>query len=110
MFRDSTAANGAYAYAVVTPGNGAYFQWRASDGASAQSSNSVSGLKAPIWLRMVRSGSSFSAYYSTNGSSWTQIGSTETITMPTVALVGLGTSSTNTGELSLASYTNVTWP
>jgi len=110
MFRDSAAANGAYAYAVVTPGNGVYFQWRASDGASAQSSSSVSGLKAPIWLRMVRGGNSFSAYYSTNGSSWTQIGSTETITMPTVALVGLGTSSTNTGELSLASYTNVTWP
>jgi hypothetical protein len=110
MFRDSTAADGAYAYAVVTPGNGVYFQWRASDGASAQSSSSVSGLKAPIWLRMVRSGSSFSAYYSSNGSSWTQVGSTETITMPTAALVGLGVSSTNTSELSLGSFTNVTWP
>jgi hypothetical protein len=110
MFRDSTAANGAYAYAVVTPGNGVYFQWRASDGASAQSSSSVSGLKAPIWLRMVRSGSSFSAYYSTTGTSWTQVGSAETITMPAAALVGLGVSSTNTSELSLGSFTNVTWP
>jgi hypothetical protein len=110
MWRDTTAANGAYAYAVVTPGNGVYFQWRASDGASAQSSASVSGIKAPIWLELVRSGSSFSAYYGTDGLHWTQIGSTETITMPTSALVGLGVSSTNVSELGLGSFTNVSWP
>jgi hypothetical protein len=110
MFRDSTAADGAYAYAVVTPGNGVYFQWRASDGASAQSSASVAGITAPVWLRVTRSGSSFSGYYSTNGTTWTQIGSTETITMPTAALDGLAVSSNNTGELSLGSFTSVTWP
>jgi hypothetical protein len=110
MFRDSTAANGAYAYAVVTPANGVYFQWRASAGASAQSSTSVSGLKAPIWLRVVRTGSSFAAYYSSNGSSWTQVGSSETITMPTAAQVGLAVSSTNVSELSLGSFASVTWP
>jgi hypothetical protein len=110
MFRDSTAANGAYAYALVTPSNGVYFQWRASDGASAQSSSSVSGVTAPVYLKITRSGSSFSAYYSTNGTSWTQVGSTETITMPTAALVGFGVSSTNTGALSLGSFTNVSWP
>lgn len=110
MFRDSTAANGAYAYAMVTAKDGVYFQWRASDGASAQSSTAVTGLKAPIWLQMVRTGSSFAAYYGTDGLHWTQVGSSETITMPTSAQAGLAVSSTNTSELCLGSFTNVTWP
>ena len=109
MWRDTTAANGAYAMAVVEPGYGVSFQWRASDGASSQSSTAVN-VQAPCWLEVVRSGTSFSGYYSTNGTTWTQLGSAETVTIPTSASVGLAVTSANTSELSVASFTNVTWP
>jgi hypothetical protein len=109
MWRDTTAANGAYAMAVVEPGYGVSFQWRASDGASSQSSTSVN-VQAPCWLEVVRNGTSFSGYYSTNGTTWTQLGSTETVTMPTSATVGLAVTSANVSELTVASFTNVAWP
>ena len=59
----------------------------------------------PIWLRLIRSGASsnvFTAYYSTDGSAWTQLGSSRTFTMSTPALVGLAVAS---GSLS-ATATN----
>ncbi len=44
-------------------------------GSGALSGGSLS-LNAPIYLRIVRSGSNLTCYYSTNGVSWTQLGNT----------------------------------
>ena len=63
----------------------------------------------PYWLKLVRSGSSFSAYQSTNGTSWTQVGSTTTITMTDPIYVGLQIN--NNGDnstLCSATFDNVT--
>jgi polygalacturonase len=110
MFRDSTdAANSAFADAVVTPGSGVEFQWRSANGATAGSA-SITGITAPVYLEVVRSGSSFSAYYSTNGTSWTQIGTTQTITMSSTALVGLAVSSGNASSSSTATFSNLPGP
>jgi hypothetical protein len=110
MWRDSTAANGAYAMMCVEPGYGVNFQWRASAGASSQQSTTSINLQPPCWLQVVRSGSNFSGYYSTTGTSWTQVGSTEAVTMPTSAQVGLAVTSANVSTLSLDAFTNVSWP
>src|SRR5438045_8294008 len=80
MFRDSTAANTMFADVVVTPGNTVYFQWRTTTGATAsQAAGPV--LTGPAWVRLSRAGNVFTAYYSTNGTAWTQIGSAQTIAM-----------------------------
>jgi hypothetical protein len=110
MWRDTTAANGAYAMAVVEPGYGVNFQWRATDGGTALQSSSSASIHPPCWLKLVRNGTSFTGYYSTNGTSWTQIGSTETVTMPTQAQVGLADTSANNSQLNLDTFTNVSWP
>jgi hypothetical protein len=101
MFRDSAAAGAVFADVVATPGNGVSFQWRSSTGGGCGYAQTT-GITAPVWLKLVRSGNSFSAYYSTNGTSWTQVGSTQTITMATSALAGLAVTSHNASALTTA--------
>jgi hypothetical protein len=80
--RESTASNAAFAAAFVTPSSGVEFEWRAADGAATQAVF-VTGKVAPQFVMVQRQGSSFSAYYSSTGvsGSWTQIGSTQSVTM-----------------------------
>ena len=57
---------------------------------------------------MVRSGNRFSAYYSTNGTSWAQLGSTQSITMGTTTTIGIPVTSKVDGTLCTATVDNVT--
>ncbi|HEX4056334.1 MAG TPA: glycosyl hydrolase family 28 protein, partial [Tepidisphaeraceae bacterium] len=110
MFGDSTdTATSAFADAVVTPGSGVEFQWRNSNSGTTGSA-SVTGIAAPVYLEVVRSGSNFSAWYSTDGTSWTQIGTTQTIIMSSTALVGLAVSSGTSSATSTATFSNFPGP
>jgi regulation of enolase protein 1 (concanavalin A-like superfamily) len=96
MIRESLAANSRCAGIYVTPSSGVQFIWRTSTG-SMVSIATVSGLTAPRWVRMQRVGNSFRAYYSANGSTWTQFGGNKTISMAANAYLGQAvTSGTNT--------------
>ena len=108
MFRDGTAANAVFADVVVTPGNGVSFQWRSSTGGGCGFAQ-VGGITAPVWLRLTRVGDQFSAYYSTDNATWTQIGSSQTVTM-TSALAGLAVTSHNNSSLCTATFDNVSAP
>ena len=61
---------------------------------------------APYWVKIVRSGSTFSAYKSTTGSTWTLVGS-QSITMTSTIYVGLAVTSHNDGALATGSFANV---
>jgi hypothetical protein len=107
MFRDSTnAATAAFADAVVTPGSGVQFQWRNANNGTVGSA-SIAGIVAPIWVEITRTGNSFSAFYSTNGTNWTQIGTAQTITMSSTALVGLAVAANSSTATSTATFTNL---
>src|SRR5256886_2049593 len=56
----------------------------------------------PYWLKLVRSGSSFSGYVSPDGNTWTQVGSAQTISMAQTVYVGLAVSSNTAGGLPAA--------
>src|SRR5206468_12031175 len=105
MIRDSLAANAKEVSVAVTPSNGIKFLRRTSTGGST-SSTTVSSLKAPYWLKLVRSGSTITSYYSANGTSWTTLGS-QSVTMNTTVYVGLAVTSHNTGMLAKATFDNV---
>ena len=110
MFRDSTdTATSAFADAVVTPSGGVLFQWRNANGGTTGSA-SVTGITAPVYLEVARNGSSFSAFYSLNGTTWFQIGAAQTITMSSTALVGLAVSSGTSAATSTASFSNFAGP
>ena len=76
MYRESTAANARFAAVYVTPGVGVVFQRRATTGGST-ASTVVAGVTAPRHVRLVRTGNSFTAFYSANGSTWTQVGTAQ---------------------------------
>src|SRR4030095_10603473 len=88
MIRESLTAGSKHAQMALTPGNGAEFIWRsATGGASFQAIDNAAS--APYWIRIVRTNTKFKAYKSTNGTSWTQIGSQQNITMSTSVYIGL---------------------
>jgi O-glycosyl hydrolase/regulation of enolase protein 1 (concanavalin A-like superfamily) len=107
MFRDSTAANAAYAFAWVAPSGNVVFETRSVNGASSGYSSTVSGVGIPVWVRLVRSGNQFTASYSTNGTSWTQVGSTQSVTMATNTQAGLAVTSHTNGTLNTSIFSNV---
>jgi aryl-phospho-beta-D-glucosidase BglC (GH1 family) len=108
MLRASSSAGAAYAGVFITPGNGVAFQWRNANGGST-SNIGVSGLTAPIWLRLVRAGNSYSAYYSTSGGTWTQVGATQTFTLPATAQAGLAVTAHNGTQLNTSTFTGVSF-
>lgn len=71
--------------------------------------HNTSGRSAPYWVRLVRSGSSITAYYSPNGTTWSIQGSTQTIGMGDPVLAGLSLASNNSSaSTATATFDNVT--
>jgi len=66
-----------------------------------------SSVSLPYWVKLVRSGSTFSGYSSYNGTSWTQIGTGQSITMSQNVYIGLAVSSANNSTLDTATFDNV---
>jgi hypothetical protein len=88
-------------------GWGIKFEYRATDGANAQDASAEVQTTAARWLKLVRVGASFTAYYSLTGTSWTQIGSTVSVTLGGAARAGIYTGSQNAGVPASASFANV---
>jgi RHS repeat-associated protein len=88
--------------------NGSSTYWvRTTANAGATEEGFGGGTAAPYWLQLVRSGTSFTAYVAPDGVSWTQLGSSETISMTQDVYVGLGVASQSTSSLSTATFDNV---
>jgi len=110
VIRDSTYPAAVSAGLFVTANGNIVFNGRTVAGGLPTTYTTLTGLPAPIWLKLVRSGSTFTASYSTTGSSYTTIGSPQTISMTSNTLVGLAVNSNAGGALNTAVFSNVTWP
>jgi len=103
MIRESLDANARHALVAVTQGNGVAFQRRTeTSGTSANTSGA--SVSAPYWVRLTRSGNSFSAFQSPDGSTWTQIGSAVTIAMASSVYVGLALTSHDNAVLATVQF------
>ena len=108
MVRESTATNARHVFMCVTPNEGVAFQNRPGVGGSSYSVG-IGGLIAPYWVRLVRSGSSFSGYASPDGTSWTQMGGATNISgFASNALWGLAVTAHNNSLASAAVFDNIT--
>lgn len=109
MMRSSLVNNTTYAMAgyntYVSP---LFFQYRSVAGSTAGGASlfNYSKVYPPVWSRLVRAGTNFSAYYSYDGSTWTPIGSSTNLPLPANTLVGLAVAPQNTTPAS-ATFDNV---
>jgi hypothetical protein len=65
------------------------------------------GITAPCWVRLTRSGNLFTAEYSTNGNTWETLGAAMTVPLLSDTYVGLCLTSHNTDEMCTAEFSNV---
>lgn len=107
MIRDGTAAGAMNAAVVVTPANGVEFQRRTSTGGTTPSTV-AGGVSAPCWVRLARAANVFAAYYSTDGSNWTQVGTNVPISMSSQACAGLAVTAHNNTTNCAAVFDSVT--
>ena len=96
MIRESLDAGARNIAMVITPANGSEIQYRSSPAGST--SFATNGpLTVPYWVRLTRTGNNFAGYCSPDGTNWTQVGSTQVITMSSNTYVGLAVTSHSDG-------------
>ena len=102
MMRESLDPGSRQAFMLVSPGKGLAFQRRVDTGGL---STSTSGglLTAPYFVSLTRSGTTITASMSSDGSTWTTVGS-DTFAMPQTIYVGLAVSSHVYGTIATATF------
>ncbi len=91
----------------VSAEHGTAFQWRESTGGNSASSPPSESGGVPRWVRVTRSGNTFTGYVSLDGVNWTTAGSF-TLALPSTIYVGLAVTSHNDGVACTATFENIT--
>ena len=105
MIRGDLTTGSPHATMLGTVLSGWEFQRRVSAREKAFRSAGPAG-RPPGWMRMVREGSLFTAYYSPDGTRWTLVG-TDRIPMPANAYIGLSVSSDDPLTVASATFSGV---
>ncbi|MFO0646363.1 MAG: hypothetical protein U0326_08995 [Polyangiales bacterium] len=105
MIRDSLDVGSTYAIALAPTQNMARLEVRATTGGS-WSGPGLSNVQLPLWLRLVRSGNTFTASVSTDGAAWTQVGVSNAAVWPG-AYVGLSVGGYGNSALQTAVFDSV---
>jgi predicted alpha-1,2-mannosidase len=112
MLRDSPSADSMYVELVATQADGVVLAWRDATG-GASGTEVVPGVPPPsasnpVWLQLVKSGTSYSGFYSTDGSNWAPVGAPVTVSFSnSVYLAGLAVTANNDSALNTATFLNV---
>jgi len=105
MIRSSLASNAAHGFALVSAGRGVAFRRRASTGGQTNNTYGPS-VAAPYWVRLVRNGTTVTAYSSADGITWATI-SSRTVTLGATAYVGIATTSRTASAATTAAVSQV---
>ncbi len=98
MIRQSLDAGSPFAYAVMNPSSGVSFGWRTLPNSTCDSVT-VDNIRLTQWVKLTRTGNVFTAQYSADGKTWTDLKGTDgkpvatTITMTGNLYVGLAVTS-----------------
>jgi beta-galactosidase len=108
MIRETLNSNSRHALVDVEPSAGIEFLFRSNTGGSSYVA-SVSGQTAPNWVRLARTNNTFSAYWSPDGVTWTQIGAPTNIPMTNAsAYIGLAVCAHNDSVLNTSLIDSLT--
>ena len=112
MIRETLDADARHAFIAGTPDGSnrvtrSAFQWRTSTGGASHSTHDNSPDPSdPYWVRLVRSGDTFTGYWGTDGTGWTLVDTT-TVVMTNTVYVGLAVTSHNDGTLCTVEFDDV---
>jgi hypothetical protein len=96
MIRESTAAGSRMNSILAQPTGGVTRVYRPTLNGTADNTATQAGLPVAIWLRATRSGNNLSTQYSSDGSTWTDLGTAITLAAaPADLLMGLALLSNN---------------
>lgn len=98
---------GAASAATLLTGSGVAFERRRRAGTTSYATPGAAASRAPIWLRVDRNGNRVSSYTSTDGSTWTLVGSETRMMWDQTIYVGLAVSSNDPTQLATADFSNV---
>ena len=105
MMRATLAPDSPHAFMLVSPGKGLAFQRRTVAGGISTNTSGGTGT-APQWVRLTRAGDTFTAYRSSDGATWTLVGS-DTIAMASTIYVGLALNGHSNSTLATATFDGV---
>ena len=111
MIRGSMNADAPYAFVFFGPST-VGFEFRTAAGSNAShapwsQTPYVGFATAPMWVKLVRRGGVFAAYYGKDGVTWTQLGAPATIVMSAAARAGLAVTAHNDAALNHSTFENV---
>ena len=110
MMRNDLTSGSVHASALYKPTSTyyVYFKRRTNTNGSTATTTSSSVTAAPYWVKLVRNGTTLSAYLSANGTSWTQVGTGQTMSnMTSQVYVGLAVTSGSISSAKTVTFDNV---
>lgn len=110
MLRATTANNAIHASTLATGvSNGSlYTLYRTATSGTSTLSSAFTTHILPMWVRTVRTGSSFTQSLSRDGNTWTNLSATPSIAFGAKLLAGLAVSAASDGQIATATFDNVT--
>jgi beta-glucanase (GH16 family) len=111
MIRNSLSGNDAYALMALEPvigstAGGNVYSARTTSGGAATKTVVGNSQSVPSWVKLVKSGTTFTGYSSPDGTTWTQNG-TSTITMGSSTYIGLIVTANAAANYATAQFDNI---
>jgi Family of unknown function (DUF6288)/Putative Ig domain len=106
MIRGSLAADSAYVFMGLSGSNTYRIESRLTTGGSATGATNGKGTLPNTWVKLARVGSVITAFKSSDGTTWTAVGS-KNVELAATCYIGLGVSSGNNTSLNRSQFKNV---
>jgi hypothetical protein len=108
MFRASTNASDPFFEMAQTSAGTLLLEYRTTTGGAVTTVSQGSASVGSEYVEVTRSGSSFSGYYSSNGTTWQLAATVAIAAMPATVNIGLAASASYNPQLTSAAFSNVT--
>jgi len=111
MMRESLDWASRHASVFVTPGQGVAFQRRLTNNAAGVSINQT-GVQAPLWVKLTRTGDLLTAQHSADGKTWVDVTSasgpsSDTVILGPTVYIGLALTSHSAGVATTAEFSGI---
>ena len=105
MIRETLLSNSKHAFTLLSATSGIAFQRRTTTGGTSDNTGGAA-VTGPYWVRLNRTGNTFTGYSSSNGTNWSTIGSVS-ITMSNSVYIGLAVTAHNNTNYNNAVFDQV---